>query len=277
MKWQTFGHLPAKNILEKQLGSGKVPHAYLFAGQEGIGKKTLALEFSRMVLQAERLDNHPDFFLLDCDGEITMEEMLNFTARLSFKPFLAGKKVAIINNAQNLNPQSGNALLKTLEEPAGHTTIILISSGKLFLPTIVSRCCVINMGAFSFSQLREAAEALGLKVNERQIKLSFGRIDRLKALAENKIFLQKEESIIEDWEKMQATASTQRLAKIPNYAENDTGVLDRIFTTWMHWQMAVLSSAPQSWKKVAALTQAIEGLKINKNKKLILQGLMLKI
>src|SRR5260221_2148399 len=88
--------------------------------------------------------------MLDMEGEITVEPILDFIGKLRFKPFMGSKIIAIINNAKNLNLQSGNALLKTLEEPSPSSIIILVSSSGSVLPTVVSRCQVLNFSAFSF-------------------------------------------------------------------------------------------------------------------------------
>ena len=72
-----------------------------------------------------------------------MEPALEFISRLSLKPFIGKYKVAIINNAENLNQQSGNALLKTLEEASESTIIILVAGYGKLLTTIISRCQVL--------------------------------------------------------------------------------------------------------------------------------------
>src|ERR1700722_14658809 len=97
--WQTFGHENAKKILDLQLKSGKLAHAYLFAGPQGVGKKTLALELAGKILSSQNLPIHPDFAILDQTESISVERMQQFMEGLSFKPFLGAKKVAIINNA----------------------------------------------------------------------------------------------------------------------------------------------------------------------------------
>src|SRR6185295_6471933 len=111
MNWETFGHKQIKNILDRQISSGVMPHAYLFLGAQDLGKRTLALEFAKKVLNTEKLENHPDFQILDVQGEIVVEQALDFMSKMSFKAFFGTKKVAIINNAENLNVQSSNALL----------------------------------------------------------------------------------------------------------------------------------------------------------------------
>src|ERR1051326_2085116 len=150
--WVSFGHKHVKNLLEKQLATKNLSHAYLFKGPSGVGKRTLALELAKQILAGENLSTHPDFQMLDASGEIVMEQALEFLERLHLKPFIGQKKVAVINHAQNLNTASSNALLKTLEEPSPSTIIILIAEGAV-LPTIISRCQVFNFNAFTEDDL----------------------------------------------------------------------------------------------------------------------------
>ena len=159
MEWQTFGHNEIKNLLNKQISSGIFPHAYLFTGPEAVGKKNLALEFAKVVLKADKLENHPDFQILDSEGEIKIEQILEFIGKIGYKPFLGEKKVAIINNAQNLNTQSSSALLKTLEEPSESSVIILIAGSGNILSTISSRCQVLNFSIFSKTGLDRGFKA----------------------------------------------------------------------------------------------------------------------
>jgi len=200
VNWQTFGHNAVKSILDKQIGAKRFPHAYLFAGPDGVGKKLLALEFSRKILGAENLNTHPDFSILDQAGEITMEPVLEFISRLSLKPFLAQKKIAIINNAQNLNLQSANALLKTLEEASESTVIILLANSSRLLPTIVSRCQVLNFHPFSEAQLKDFAAVNDLQTTPRVLELSFGSPSRLKRLSQDREFLENEEQTVQKYE-----------------------------------------------------------------------------
>lgn len=274
--WKTFGHLKVKSILQKQLQAQKFPHAYLFFGPEGLGKKTLALEFAQKILQTDRLEIHPDFQPLDVEGEILMETVLDFIAKLNFKPFLAKKKVAIINNAQNLNLQSSNALLKTLEEPGDSIIVILIANKKL-LPTIISRCQVLNFNLLGQNELKEFAKVSDLKANKQTLDFCFGSPGRLINLVSNLELLEQEEEIVTQFKKLQLGRLSERLLAIAKYATLEISELEKIFSTWLYWQLAQLKTTPQVFKKVEAISEAILGLKMNKNKKLVLQGLFLKI
>lgn len=277
MQWQTFGHEAVKSILGKQFAARRFPHAYLFAGPDGVGKKALALEFAQKILDAENLSTHPDFLILDQDGEITMEPVLEFISRLSFKPFLAQKKVAVINNAQNLNLQSANALLKTLEEASESTVIILVANSSRLLPTIVSRCQLLSFHPFSKSQLRDFAAANSLQTTPRIVELSFGSPVRLKKLSQDGEFLENEEQTVHKYESFGKMRLGEKFISIGGLAELEPQELKDSLQTWLMWQNGRLSERPEDFIKARALGDCLRGLKQNKNKKLILQGLLLRI
>src|SRR5205814_1793528 len=140
--------------------------------------------------------------ILDTQGEIVLEQTLDFIGRLSFKPFLGTKKVAVLNNAENLNIQSANALLKTLEEPSSSSIIILVAGPGRVLPTIFSRCQVLNFNVFSRKALEEFAKKFNLPVDQISLDLSFGRPGRLIRLVEDKGFLEKENAAVQAYQKL---------------------------------------------------------------------------
>ncbi|HYV33691.1 MAG TPA: hypothetical protein VE973_02490 [Candidatus Limnocylindria bacterium] len=277
MDWQTFGHKKAKNILDKQLASGKLPHAYLFTGPSGIGKKTLALEFAKKLLESQSLENHPDFHILDAQGEITMDLARSFTVQLGYKPFLAQKKVAIINNAENLNQGSSNALLKTLEEPNSSAIIILISGSGRLLPTIVSRCQVLNFNSFNEAVLREFAKEINFAITSEVLNASFGSTAKLKNMAENKRYAAEQLEIIDNYKEISKLPLAEKFVKINSLADTELPELKNNLTSWMFWQTGQLKNKPGDFLKIRALMETLTALNMNKNKKLALQGLMQKI
>ena len=275
--WQTFGHNAVKNILDKQLAAGKFPHAYLFSGPGGIGKKALALEFAKKILNTEKLENHPDFQILDVEGEITIEPLLNFTASLAFKPFMGEKKLAIINNAENLNATSGNALLKTLEEASASTIIVLVAGPGAVLPTIISRCQVFNFNPFSNSLLAEYAKESGIDASEEMLDLAFGSPGKLKRLAEDAEFLQRQKDFASKFKNFQKETLAEKFISISEFSELEPAELEQNLLAWMFLQNEALEKTPQDFGKTRAIMEALEALKKNQNKKLVLQGLFLKI
>lgn len=277
MNWKTFGHNSIKEILEKQLSSGFFPHAYFFAGPAGVGKKMLALEFAQSLLGTTNLQNHPDFQMLDIKGEVTMNLVLDFIGKLGYKPFLGSKKIAIINNAQNLNTQSSNALLKTLEEPSATTIIILIANSVRLLPTIVSRCQTFNFNVFSGELMAAFAKEKKILITQEMLDLSFGSPSRLEHLAEDADFFTEQKKIIQQYRQLLKMSTGEKLAAINNFSELDQQQLDGSLLMWLFWQNSQLKNQPKNYVKVRAIAGAREGLAMNKNKKLVLQSLFLTI
>jgi DNA polymerase-3 subunit delta' len=149
-------------ILQRSLASGRIAHAYLFDGIEGCGKKktALALVAALFCEQGKGCSScppcrkiaslqHPDLHLIEPDGAfIKIDQIRELQRELSLRPFEAPRKACIIEAADRLNPASGNALLKTLEEPPGHALIMLLTANiGGVLPTILSRCQQLHFPA----------------------------------------------------------------------------------------------------------------------------------
>ncbi len=173
------GHEREKEILERALTSRRVAHAYLFAGPPGIGKRTLAMAFARAMNCAETepgycgvcrdcsaMDsgNHENVIEVtpeDKDGEasktgiIRISRIREVIKALHFRA-QRGRRVVVIDDAHRLAPQAANALLKTLEEPPEGAVLILVSStARSLLPTIVSRCQLLNFRPLSAEVIEE--------------------------------------------------------------------------------------------------------------------------
>ncbi len=277
MNWKTFGHIDTKNILEKQLQLGLLPHAYLFSGPSGIGKKALAQELAQKILCTERLDSHPDFFILDQSEVISVEQIREVISRLSLKPLAGPKKVAIINNAELLNQQSGNALLKTLEEPSGSTIIILVGDSQRILPTLRSRCLVLNMQMFSRQQLKDFALSGNLEVNEELVDLSFGSPAEFLKLSSGKTLAEASRQEQQRWQELKKLPLGERILAIADLAEMENEQLSNLLTAWLLGQRQDLAGNPKSFGSLGALQEAVVALRSNQNKKSILQSLMLKV
>ncbi len=278
--WETLGHKIVKNLLVKQLETKKFSHAYLFSGPKAVGKRSIALEFAKKVLGTKNLKVHPDFLEVKEakeGGEILLEQILNFISRLAFKPFFAKKKIGIITNAQNLNRQSANALLKTLEEPSDSTIIILISDSKSLLPTIVSRCQILNFNSFSKREIKKIALEKNIDVDETRLILSGGSIQKLMELSSNNEVFLEEQNLVKKFEELKESKLAERILTIPRYAKLETSELEKIFFSWINWQKYKLLEKPEEYKSIGFLLTALEKLKTNQNKKLILQNLFINI
>lgn len=123
----------------------KLSHAYLFSGQEKVGKKTLALEWISLLL-SENPRLHPDFvFVEPRESVIQISQIRDLAWQLSLKPFKARLRVALVDQAHLMTEAAQNCFLKTLEEPKGEALLILITEyPESLLSTILSRCEVIK-------------------------------------------------------------------------------------------------------------------------------------
>jgi len=142
-----IGHEKQWQFLKKSAELGKLSHAYLFSGQEKLGKKTIAIEFVKLFLGENfQKKSHPDFVLVEPIGrEIQISQIRALCWKISLKPSISQIKAAIIDQAHSMNEEAQNCFLKTLEEPKGKTLLILITNQPEFLfPTILSRCQLIK-------------------------------------------------------------------------------------------------------------------------------------
>lgn len=155
------GNEKIKELLTTTVKNNKTSHSYLFSGPEGIGKKLMAEEFSKMILG--QIENNPDFSCIEPDdkGIIKIEKIREMQTKVQEKPIASKQKIYIIDNADKMTTEAQNCLLKTLEEPPSFVIIILIGSNEnAFLSTIKSRCMII-----SFEPIKDEEISKYLKKN----------------------------------------------------------------------------------------------------------------
>ena len=150
-------------LLRLALANGRLHHAYLLLGPEGVGKHTVAVAFAKAIHCSESDNdfcggcvncsriaggNHPDVRVIEpLSGkkEISIAQIRELERELSYRSFTGKRKIALIDPATLMNLSSQNALLKTLEEPPQDCLIILIAAnGGGLLPTLRSRCLRIS-------------------------------------------------------------------------------------------------------------------------------------
>lgn len=155
-----LGHSKPITLLQRAIKNEKVINSYLFLGNEGIGKKFVALQFAKALncLETEgeggdacdrcascrKIDHalHPDVLLIEPEGQhIKVDQVRQLQKELVYRPYEGKRRVCILTAADRMAPHIPNTLLKTLEEPPLHTVIILLANNSRFiLPTILSRC-----------------------------------------------------------------------------------------------------------------------------------------
>lgn len=193
--WGITGHEWAVEQLRLSIGGGTDAHAYLISGAAGIGKALLALRLAQALVcevspgdpclacrtcrRVER-GNHPDVRLagmatqaagLKPDEAARQKELKIATVRewqrdLALRPYEANRRVLILHDAERLNEEASNAMLKTLEEPPPYATLILVANSTDLMPTIVSRCRALRLRPLPRRQVAEALSARGVTADD---------------------------------------------------------------------------------------------------------------
>lgn len=191
MKWDNvIGHTDTIQNLKAMLGAGRMPHALLFAGPDGIGKTLIARILSAALLCSGTVrpcENclscrqlaqgvHPDFTLVQPDGSsIRIEQIRALQHQVSLVPYLADRRVVVIENSEKMTAQAANSLLKILEEPPEYAVFILIAAGKqMLLDTILSRCLTVSFHPVPWQQLAEALIARGYPQSQAEVAARLG-------------------------------------------------------------------------------------------------------
>ena len=163
-----IGHEQIIEHLQNAITMGKVSHAYILNGPDKSGKKMLAEAFA-MALQCENGGregcgechsckqaanrNQPDIIYVTHEkpNTISVDDIrYKINNDIDIKPYASRYKVYIVDEAEKMNVQAQNALLKTIEEPPAYAVILLLTTNAdTFLPTILSRCVTLNIKAVS--------------------------------------------------------------------------------------------------------------------------------
>jgi DNA polymerase-3 subunit delta' len=223
MTWQAVeGHDEVTEQFRRALGRGRLASTFLFAGPSGIGKRLFAERLAQALLcphagaelnPCGRCDScvqvvshtHPDLIIIEKppeksdipvalligDKEHRMREGLCHD--IALKPFMGGRKIAIIDDADQLNEEGANCLLKTLEEPPPRSVLILIgTSTERQLPTIRSRAQLVRFRPLEPEAVAKILLARGLASDEAEAErlaaISDGSVERALALADEDLW-----------------------------------------------------------------------------------------
>lgn len=181
-RWGVIGNESVIERLQRQVRQGLESHAYLFTGPRGIGKTTVCRSFAAALLCSAQRDGmacgdcascaslsrnqHPDVHAIlgGTSMSIGIDDIRTLRLALTERPMIASRHVVIIDRADALTEEAANALLKTLEEPAGTTVLLLTVPSQARLPsTVVSRCSVYTLTTVATERLRDWLMARGVK------------------------------------------------------------------------------------------------------------------
>lgn len=179
------GHDKIQDFFIAVIDNGGLSHAYCFVGQTSVGKNSVAEWVSGKLLETEKLSSQPDFNVIEpvfdektekTKKDITIAQIRELKNFLSRRAFAGGYKIAIIKDADKMNSEAANGLLKTLEEPSKKTVLFLLTTDESQLPaTIQSRCQMIYFYPVEKNLIQNYLQSLGVKNAEEIARLSFGR------------------------------------------------------------------------------------------------------
>ena len=215
---EIIGHEDVVAHLQNAIRTGKVSHSYLLSGDPGSGKKLIANTFAAALLcekgqadpcmecssckKAETFQ-HPDIIHVTHEkpGVITVDDIRTQVVHdVAIRPYYGTWKVYLIPDAQMMNTQAQNALLKTIEEPPSYAVIILITTNaEALLPTILSRCVRLDVKVVKDSLIKKyLMERLKVPdyLAEVDASMAHGSIGRAKEAATSEEFARVTESAI---------------------------------------------------------------------------------
>lgn len=244
------------NSLLKQLSSGKLPHALLIAGADGIGKLNLAKTFVQRFFCTQAMgmspcqscdachkfevNTHPDLKLIEPpEGKqfIVVDQIRALIEFVSLTPHSSSKKIVIIDQAEKLNINAANSLLKTLEEPPESSMLILITHRPdMLLPTIRSRCQQNNLAlpADSIAKTWLAREAKEMQKStdvNAVLSLASGAPLKARQMIEDDVLI-KRDQLFSSFEAI-ASNETHPIEVAKTWFKNDADFVVSCMLSWL--------------------------------------------
>jgi DNA polymerase-3 subunit delta' len=212
VSWQRVrGHDALVRAFDGVVRRDRLAHAYLFTGPPGVGKRLFADELARALLCESRpaadspfeacdhcpacaqveAGSHPDLFVAtrpEDSHDLPIDTVRELCRSFALKSARGRGKVALLDDADDLNDAAANCFLKTLEEPPPRSVLLVIgTSPDRQLPTIVSRCQVVYFRPLPPALVAELLRAQGVEdeaLVERLVRLSGGSPGQARALAD---------------------------------------------------------------------------------------------
>ena len=250
------GQEQLKEHLQNAISMNKVSHAYIINGERSSGKEFVAKIFA-MTLQCEKggtepcgechsckqamSNNQPDIIFISHEkpGSIGVEDIRGqINNDIGIKPYSSPRKVYIMNEGEKMTVQAQNALLKTLEEPPEYAVIIILTTNvDSLLPTILSRCVVLNMKPVEDALVKKyLMTELQVPDYKANICVAFarGNVGKAKLLANSEEFEKvKDEAVtlVKHINEMETHEVVKAIKKISEYKLDVNDYLD-ILSIW---------------------------------------------
>jgi DNA polymerase III subunit delta' len=280
-QWPVVGHERAVSVLRNAITRGMVAHAYMFTGPNGVGKRTLALAFAMTLnCQSEPPEGqgvpdipcglcascsrilrgeHPDVIEVNLETqaalaedagkgkstpakELKIDTVREMQRTVGLSPYMGRYKVFVIGDADKLNEEASNALLKTLEEPPSQTVLILLApDASSVLPTISSRCVQVPLRPLRKAEVARALESQwGAEPEqaERLAALASGRLGWAVTMLRERGRLENRGKALEEMALLSGGTVTERVNAATRYAKQFTDSRQELYAaldTWEGW------------------------------------------
>ncbi len=304
--YMIFGHTRIQQFFAQVIKSQEFHHAYAFIGPSEIGKKSLAQDLAAKILglALKDLPRCPDF---SCFGrsvdektqklkkDITVAQAREIKEKILNRPWLGGKKIVIIDDAERMNEEASNALLKALEEPAKDTIIFLIIADEnMVLPTVLSRCQNFHFSVVPEKVIEEAlvSRETEQKLVEELAKNCAGRIGRALNWLESPEEYDEFLSQSKEWEHMSGRTLAERFKAIEKLVSDKSDLVDMrdnlvgVMEVWMTAERAKYmneinnNQTYNSLKHINIIDALMKGQKLlgmNVQPRLILENILLTV
>ena len=258
MEQPIVGHEQIITQLHHAFRSNRIAGAYLFVGPASVGKETVAIHFAKSInclefgesacgdcISCRKTDvgNHPDTQIVSPSGAwIRIDQVRELQKRIVYRPLEGVRKIVILREAERMNLEAANCLLKTLEEPPAESVLILLTTNlDALLPTIRSRCQIIKFNPLPPNELaRYLIERFHLGEREALsfATLAGGAVGRALTHLESRDGEESETDQPVDEEIPEILTSTDKLA-VFRIAEHYSGNPDRL-DTLVEWYRDLL-------------------------------------
>ena len=244
-----IGQEQIKEHLTNAIEQGKISHAYVINGERFSGKEFIANVFA-MALQCEHPDgvepcqechsckqalsaNQPDIIRVTHEKPNTIgvdDIRTQINTDIAIKPYSSPRKIYIIQEGEKMTAQAQNALLKTLEEPPAYAVILILTTNvDALLPTILSRCVVLNMKPVRDDLVKKyLMEELQIPDYKANVCVAFarGNLGKAKQLASSEEFDHIKEEAVSMLKYVQDMEINEMLAAVKKIQEYKCDVDD---------------------------------------------------
>lgn len=263
-----IGHENIIGHFKSSIERGKVAHAYLIHGEKGTGKKLLAGLFAK-TLQCESggtdpcgtcrsclqcdTGNQPDIIWVTHEKPtvISVDDIREQVNKdIIVRPYSSRYKIYIIPEAELMNPQAQNALLKTIEEPPEYAVIMLLTNniGKM-LPTIISRCITLNLKPVGELDMLDYLSKLGIPLTKAKfcVGFAFGNLGKAVRLATSEEYNEIKQDcvqILKNINKMEVYELVEAVKKMAKYKLDVYDYIDLMMMWYRDLLMLKVSGSP---------------------------------